>query len=160
MDDAVAEGLIWTSSLLLIAVTIAIHAAGVVTIALVDVRVRKWAQARHSGTGHGIPIIIGVIAIAGTLLAMLHGTEAAIWAAAYLWLGAFNSAFDALLFSLCTITTYGGSGLVPGRPWLMMAALEAANGVLLFGISTAYMFAVLQIYWPLLSSPSPTGTPR
>jgi uncharacterized membrane protein len=33
----------------------------------------------------------------------------------------------------------------------MMGALEAAAGMLLFGISTAYIFAVIQVYWPMLS---------
>jgi hypothetical protein len=31
-----------------------------------------------------------------------------------------------------------------------MGALEAVDGMLLFGISTAYMFAVMQLYWPML----------
>jgi len=35
--------------------------------------------------------------------------------------------------------------------WQMMGALEAAGGMLLFGISTAYIFAVMQLYWPMLS---------
>jgi hypothetical protein len=33
----------------------------------------------------------------------------------------------------------------------MMGALEAANGMLLFGISTAYIFALMQVYWSMLS---------
>jgi hypothetical protein len=37
------------------------------------------------------------------------------------------------------------------RPWRMMGALEAMDGMLLFGISTAYIFAVLQLYWPLMT---------
>jgi hypothetical protein len=32
----------------------------------------------------------------------------------------------------------------------MMGALEAVDGMLLFGISTAYIFAVMQLYWPML----------
>ena len=32
----------------------------------------------------------------------------------------------------------------------MMGALEAVNGMLLFGISTAYIFAVMQSYWPFI----------
>ena len=32
-----------------------------------------------------------------------------------------------------------------------MGALEAANGMLLFGISTAYIFAVMKQWWPVLS---------
>ena len=37
--------------------------------------------------------------------------------------------------------------------WRMMGALEAANGMLLFGISTAYIFALMQVYWAMLSDP-------
>jgi hypothetical protein len=32
----------------------------------------------------------------------------------------------------------------------MMGALEATDGMLLFGISTAFIFTVLQAYWPML----------
>jgi hypothetical protein len=33
----------------------------------------------------------------------------------------------------------------------MISALEAVNGVLLFGISTAFIFAVMQAHWQMLS---------
>ena len=33
----------------------------------------------------------------------------------------------------------------------MMGALEAADGMLLFGISTAYIYSTMQVYWPMLS---------
>jgi hypothetical protein len=33
----------------------------------------------------------------------------------------------------------------------MMGALEATDGMLLFGISTAFIFTVIQAYWPMLS---------
>ena len=35
--------------------------------------------------------------------------------------------------------------------WRMMGALEAIDGMLLFGISTAYIFTVMQGYWPLMT---------
>jgi hypothetical protein len=77
--------------------------------------------------------------------------EATIWAAAYLWLGALDSPKDAILYSLDSMTTRGASGLMLEPHWQMMGALEAANGMLLFGISTAYIFAVMQVYWSMLS---------
>ena len=40
--------------------------------------------------------------------------------------------------------------MLPTR-WRMLGALEAVNGVLLFGISTAFIFAVMQAYWLTLS---------
>ena len=32
----------------------------------------------------------------------------------------------------------------------MMGGLEAVNGMTLFGVSTAYVFAVMQLYWSML----------
>ena len=38
------------------------------------------------------------------------------------------------------------------RPWQMMGALEAVDGMLLFGVSTAYLFAVMQVHWSMLTA--------
>jgi len=72
--------------------------------------------------------------------------EAAIWAAAFLWLGAIDSPVDAILYSLDSMATRGASGLTLKGPWRMMGALEAVDGMLLFGISTAFIFALLQAF--------------
>ena len=47
-----------------------------------------------------ILIVIGGVGTVGLLLAVLHGIEAMIWAAAYEWLGALASPNDAILYSL------------------------------------------------------------
>jgi hypothetical protein len=57
---------------------------------------------------------------------------------------ALDSPRDAMLYSVDSMTTRGASGLMLQRHWQMMGALEAADGMLLFGIGTAYMFAVMQ----------------
>jgi hypothetical protein len=33
--------------------------------------------------------------------------------------------------------------------WQLMGALEALNGILLFGLTTAFLFAMIQEVWPL-----------
>jgi hypothetical protein len=99
-----------------------------------------------------IAILICVISVIGLLLAVLHGVECGVWAAAYLWLGALESPMDALLFSLDSMSTLGGSGLTLQRPWQMMGALEAFDSILLFGVSTAYLFSVMQVYWSMLAA--------
>ena len=83
----------------------------------------------------------------GLLLALLHGIEAAVWAAAYLWLGALDSLGTAILYSIDSMTTRGASGVMLQTHWQMMGALEAADGMLLFGISTAFIFTVMQFYY-------------
>jgi hypothetical protein len=140
----------WTWGLSLIALTVAIHATGVVMMALVMTRVRTRLEKARLGLRSMILIVIGVVGVVGLLLALLHGVEAVIWAVAYVWLGALGSPVDALLYSVDSMTTRGASGLVLERHWRMMGALEAADGMLLFGISTAYIFALMQVYWPML----------
>jgi hypothetical protein len=151
MEGDLSEPVNWTWGLSLIVLTIAIHAIGVVVLALVSARIHVPIANRRLGPGYVIPIVIGLVAGAGLLLAVLHGIEAAIWAAAYLWLGAFDSPLDAILYSVDSMTTRGASGLTLKGHWRMMGALEAVDGMLLFGISTAYIFALLQAYWPMLS---------
>jgi hypothetical protein len=34
----------------------------------------------------------------------------------------------------------------------MMGALEAVDGMLLFGVSTAYLFSVMHVYWSMLTA--------
>jgi hypothetical protein len=141
----------WAWGLSLIALTIAIHAVGVVMIALAQLRIRSRLAKRHLGFHHLTPIVISLVAVAGLLLAILHGVEAAIWAGAFLWLGAIDSPVDAILYSLDSMATRGASGLTLQGSWRMMGALEAVDGMLLFGISTAFIFALLQAFWSMLS---------
>ena len=141
----------WIWGLSLIALTIAIHATAVVMLALLDVRLRVRLEERRLGLGSVILIVTGLVAAAGLALTVLHGIEAAIWAAAFLWLGAIDSPLDAILYSLDSMSTRGASGLTLQGHWRLMGALEAVDGMLLFGISTAYIFALMQRYWPMLS---------
>ncbi|MGA8576361.1 MAG: hypothetical protein WB609_11860 [Candidatus Cybelea sp.] len=126
----------WGWSLALVAITIALHVAGVVLIGNTIERRRTRVQRSTAS------IIVSIVAVA-LWLACLHATESMIWAIAYLRLGAFSSPADSVLYSLDSMTTRGASGLVPFSEWRMMGAAEAGDGMLLFGISTAFLFYVI-----------------
>jgi hypothetical protein len=96
--------------------------------------------------------LTGLIAAIGLSLAVLHGIEAALWAAAYLGMGALDNVAEAMLFSIDSMTTRGASGLALHHHWQVMGALEAVAGMLMFGVSTAYVFSVMQWYWPILQA--------
>jgi hypothetical protein len=146
----------WTWGLSLIALTIAMHGAGVILLALRGLAIRARIESRnHLTFRHVAAIQIGLIGAVGLLLAVLHGVEAALWAAAYWWLGALNSPTDAILYSVDSMSTRGASGLTLEHHWQLMGALEAMDGMLLFGISTAYIFAMMQAYLPLMTSRLP-----
>jgi hypothetical protein len=141
----------WLWGLSLIALTIAIHATSVTFMVLVlhSFRVRLERPGRRLPLVSAI--VIGTITAMGLLLAALHIMEAALWAAVYAWLGAFGSLQAAILYSVDSIATRGASGLTLPPHWQVMGALEAADGVLLFGISTAFIFTVMQFYYQHLT---------
>ena len=126
-------------------------------MAFVGMRVRVRLETLGLSLSNLVAILIGVIAVIGLLLAVLHGIECGIWAAAYLWLGAIDSPMDALFFSLDSMSTRDASGLTLQRPWQLMGALEAVDGMLLFGVSTAYLFSVMQTYWSMLTAHATAG---
>ncbi len=66
------------------------------------------------------------------------------WAILYLALGAFESVEAALYFSTVTFTTLGFGDITLGEEWRLLSSFEAANGLLMFGWSTALVFAGVQ----------------
>jgi hypothetical protein len=125
-------------------------------MALAGVSIRARIEGRnHLTLRHVAAIQIGLIAAVGLLLAALHGMEAALWAAAYWWLGALKSPTDAILYSVNSMSTLGDSGLTLEPHWRLIGALEGMDGMLLFGISTAYIFAIMQTYWSLMTHGRP-----
>ena len=62
----------------------------------------------------------------------------------YLKLGAVGTPAGAMLYSLDSMTTRGASGYALEARWRMMGAMEALNGMLLFGISTAFLFSAMR----------------
>lgn len=151
----------WAWGLSVIALTIAVHATGVAFMVFVVHSIRLRLESRGFGLLRALAIVIGEITAIGLLLATLHGLEAAFWAAVYLWLGAFGSPEAAMVYSIDTMATRGASGFVLEPRWQMMGALEAVDGMLLFGISAAFIFTVMQLYYQrILLIERPNGLPE
>lgn len=147
----------WIWGLSLIAVTLAMHATGVTFMVSVLHSIRVRLESRNLRVSQVFAIVIGAITAMGLLLAALHGIEAALWAAAYLWLGALGSLNAAMLYSVDSMATRGASSYLLQPHWQMMGALEASDGMLLFGISTAFMFTVMLFYFQHLAFRVPPG---
>jgi hypothetical protein len=142
----------WRWCLSLIALTMVFHAVAIVMMGIVAVKIRVRLEARETSLWNLIPIMICIVTVIGLLLAVALVIECGIWAVAYLWLGALDSPLDALLFSIDSMSTRGASGLTLQRHWQLMGALEAVNGMLLFGVSTAWLFTVGQWYWSMIAA--------
>jgi len=74
---------------------------------------------------------------------VLHVTETSLWAVFYYTRELFRDFESSLYFSLTSYTTIGyGDVLLPER-WRLLGAIEGVCGVLLCGVSTAFIFAVI-----------------
>jgi hypothetical protein len=134
----------WAWSLPLILATVVLHVAGLGVINRGALAAVDWIRRRRN-----VSILFTVVVGATTLLStLLHAIEAALWAATYRLLGAVPDGKSALLYSLNAITTYGHSDLYLTAQWRLMGALEALNGMLLFGLTTAFLYGVVQRVWP------------
>jgi MFS superfamily sulfate permease-like transporter len=134
----------WAWSLPLIVLNVVIHVIGLGLINESVVRVLSGAMERRRFLA--AVVVMGVTALLATVL---HGIEAATWAAAYRLLGALPDTKAAMLYSLSAMTSYGHANLFLEEQWQLMGALEALNGMLLFGLTTAFLFAMIQKVWPL-----------
>jgi hypothetical protein len=84
--------------------------------------------------------------VAGMLLMMFAASliEVMLYAFAYLRIGAIEGLERALYFSMVTFTTLGYGDIVLSEDWRLLASFEAANGIILFGWTTALIFAFIQ----------------
>jgi hypothetical protein len=135
----------WAWSLPLIVVNVVIHVSGLALINESVVRVLSGARER----GRSMPTFALVMGVTALLATALHGIEAAAWATVYLLLGALPNTKSAMLYSLSAMTSYGHANLFLEDQWQLMGALEALNGMLLFGLTTAFLFAMIQKVWQL-----------
>ena len=138
----------WAWSLPLIVVTVVIHVCGLALIGERVVRILDEPVARRRFMAK-FALVMGGTSLQVTLL---HGIEAGIWAAAYRFLDALPDRKSAALYSLSAMTAYGHASLFLKPQWQLMGALEALNGMLLFGLTTAFLFAMIQRVWPIGSS--------
>jgi hypothetical protein len=135
----------WAWGLPLILLTVVIHVFGLGLINERVVRTLSRSMDRH----RLVPLFALVMGVAILLVTALHAIEGASWAAAYRFLGAVPDAKSAMLYSLNAMTTYGHESASLAPQWQMMGALEALNGMLLFGLTTAFLFAMIQEVWPI-----------
>jgi len=150
----------WVWGLPLTALTLTFHIAAVIGIGVLLARVRVPVEQRRVGRLATMLLAIATIGAVGLALAVLHALEAGAWAAAYLKLGAIDTLGDAVLYSMDSMTTRGSSGLNLAGQWKLMGAIESANGVLLFGISTAFLATTINQFWGwfhrIAHTPAPT----
>src|SRR5271166_4177034 len=136
----VAIGLPLVISLVTILVTIVIHALAVLGIFYF---VRREHLLRRTGVRfwRDVAIVSGATLLAG----VAHLVEVTIWAFLFIFCGEFAQFSGAFYHSAMNYSTLGYGDVIMSPSWKLFGPLEAADGMLMFGISTAMVISVIQL---------------
>ena len=122
-------------ALLLLALCVTIHAAGLITAAQ---WVRHHALPAIENFRHATLLLIGIAA----WCLLLHLVQILAWALFYEWHDTFPDIASSVYFSAVTYTTTGYGDLVLPREWRIVGGVEALTGILMCGFSTGLFYAV------------------
>jgi hypothetical protein len=105
-------------------------------------RVARIADER--ATSHQSLRLVAVMIATVSVLMAAHIAEVVVWAFAYMMVGIAPPGADLVYFAFVNYTTLGYGDVTPIERWQLLGPMTAMNGVLLFGWSTAVIFAVLR----------------
>ena len=120
-------------------VAIAIHAVMMAVLVRTAYRTSHLTRAAHPQ----LRLIVLMWATV-TVLMVAHLSEVLVWGAVYDLLGAVPHGVDSFYFAFVNYTTLGYGDLLLAPSWRLLGPLEATNGALMFGVSAAMVFAVIQ----------------
>ena len=132
----------WAWGLPLLVLTIVAHVSAIVVTA-------KMLGKYRGSDPHKASRFIVLVALAAIASTVYLALEAAAWAALYLWVGALPASRTAMLYSVSAMTSYGHADVYLEDRWQLLGAIEAVNGVILFGLTTAFLYAAIHEVWPL-----------
>jgi hypothetical protein len=84
-----------------------------------------------------------VMAIVTSITAAAHLAQIALWAVAFLLCGQVSTFETAFYLSAQNCTALGYGDVLLSERWRLLGPLEAINGLLFFGLSTAVLFAIM-----------------
>ncbi len=119
--------------------TILIHALALMTAVNFFRYERKLGHA-----GKHFQIDVAIVSLVLSCAFVAHLIEIALWAVLFLVCGEFQEFGIAYYHSAVNYTTLGYGDLIMSPSWKLLGPLEAADGALMFGVSTAMVFAVIQ----------------
>lgn len=97
-------------------------------------------------TPPGDGFVAGIRPLLVAMVAMTLGTfvQVALWGILFLWLGEFQELYEAVYHSAVNFASLGYGDIVMSKDWKLLGPLEAINGVLMLGMSSAALMAIMQ----------------
>jgi voltage-gated potassium channel len=139
----------------MIGLTVAIHTLG--AVAWLSNLGRRIAH--RASMNKPRRMFSGILTTAIALIS-LHIFEAFLWAIVYLQLPAqagLKNFHEAFYFSLITFTTLGYGDITLDGKWQILTGIQGMVGIVVFGLTTALLFAVIQKFWSVTYAKKDSG---
>lgn len=111
-----------------------------VMVYLIGLLMRRAEQSSESSTLLYKTRTLGTVVL---VLFLGHVLQFATWAALFLYIGQFEDFETAFYHSTVNFTSLGYGDIVMSAPWRLLGGLEAANGVLMFGLSAGAILSMM-----------------
>lgn len=110
----------------------------------VTICLRQYVRFRHAQPASESQWLnIVLLSMVMLLMLLSNFVQIAIWATLFMLLGEFDEFATALYHSAVNFATLGYGDIVMSARWRLLGPLEAANGILMFGVSTSVMTAAV-----------------
>lgn len=129
----------WAWGIPMLLGAIAFHVSGLVALE----HVLRFFDRRRVGPP-SMGYFLAMMLLASNVVLLMHVIEAAAWALLYIKLGSLDGFAASMLYSLNAITSYGHDEFVLAGHWRLLGAIESVNGVMIFGLTTAFLFSVMR----------------
>jgi len=122
----------------IVTVCLLLHVGCIVTLAdwMLDRREKQREEM------HTLDYMI-LLLVAFSVIIVLHMVEIGVWAGFYYARSLFQDFETCLYFSITSYTTIGFGDVVLPHSWRLLGGIEGITGVLLCGLSTAFVFAII-----------------
>jgi len=119
---------------IVIAITIVVEAVFIVSAVRTLKHFGDWFERSRTT----MKMTAGLVAVTVWLM-LSHTVGVWLWAVVFLGLDVFHELEDALYFSAVAFTTLGFGDVIVEEPWRLLSGMSAANGLLIFGVSAAFL---------------------
>ena len=105
-----------------------------------------WSVEYYLRTPYDAGYIAGIRPLMNAMLVLITGNflQIMIWGITFIFLGEFDNLYDAVYHSAVNFSSLGYGDVVMSTKWKLLGPLEAGNGILMFGLTSAALMVILQ----------------
>ena len=101
-------------------------------------------QSGRTAPGGGLLAQVRPLLLVLIVMTLANFVQIVIWGVLFIFLGEFSAAYEAIYHSAVNFTSLGYGDVAMSARWKLLGPLEAVNGILMLGMTSAGLVAIMQ----------------